>query len=334
MTAPAPHRPRPRALRRRLVLLAAGLLLPIALVEVALRVFDPMHTAEAVDRERFAAAVLVHGEGGDFALRPGAVGALFGHEARIGPHGFRTPPIAEPKPADVYRILVIGDSVAFGWGVAESDAFPRVMERELNSDPRAFGGKRVEVIDAAVPGWGMPHYLRLLETKGLAWQPDLVFVTLINNDLTDLLDAQDDRARPVPVLLPGWLRWTYLARVVEQVIARLGDRQVPADFFLAINVDPQRRRIAGELICQGFAAMKARLGDVPLCVMDTIVGDQGERLDDVVACSTRLGFARIDASLARPDYREVYAVGASDDHPNAAGHAELARLAIAWLRSR
>ncbi|MBI5852353.1 MAG: SGNH/GDSL hydrolase family protein [Planctomycetes bacterium] len=326
--------PRRRALRRRLAVVAIGLALPVVLVELGLRLFDPMVTAEAIERERFSSDVLIATPDGDFALRPGARGSLFGTEAVIGAHGFRSPPVATPRPDDVYRVLIVGDSVAFGWGVAEADAFPRVMERELNAAPLRSGKRRVEVIAAAVPGWGMPHYLRFVEAQGRAWQPDVVIVTLINNDLTDLIDAQDQRPREKPFLLPAWLRWTYLSRVVEQTVARFGDRAVRSDFFVAIELDPERRRIAGALICQGFTRMKELLGEVPLCVMDTIVGHDGERLDDVVACAAQGGFTRIDASLARPDYKAVYAVGRTDDHPNAAGHKELARIAVEWLRAR
>ena len=309
-------------------------MVPCALIETALRIVDPMHTAEVLDRERFSAAVLERGDRGALTLKPGAVGTLFGNEARIGAHGFRTPPVAEPKPDDVYRVLVIGDSVAFGWGVAEADAFPRVLARQINAGTVPPGRKRAEVLDAAVPASGVPHHLQFLQERGLAWQPDLVVVTLINNDLTDVLDALDASPRVPPFLLPQALRWSYLARVVDQVVARLGNRQANPDFFLAIDVDPERRKRAGEAICSAFTTMKALLGDVPLCVMDTIVGDQGERLDDFVACAGQHGFARIDASLARADYREVYAVGATDDHPNAAGHRELARVALEWLRAR
>lgn len=325
---------RARRLRRRLTLVGLGLALPCAVAELGLRILDPAHTAEVIERERFADAVLERGGNGALALKPGAVGTLFGHEARIGAHGFRTPPVATPKPADVYRILVVGDSVAFGWGVSADDAFPRVMERELNAGPIPGGKARVEVIDAAVPGWGVPHEFDFLRTTGVAWQPDLVIVTLINNDLTDVLATLDESPQRSPFLLPGFLRWSYLARIVEQTIGGLASDGSPADFFLAIDVDPARRATAVAQLCEAFAAMKQLLGEVPLCVVDTIVGVNGERLDDFVRCATSRGFARIDASLARPDYREVFAVGATDDHPNAAGHRELARVALEWIRAQ
>ncbi len=331
-STPSPRPPIRR--RRRLLLLAVGLLLPCALIEITLRVVDPAHTAETIEREHFTEAILERGSGGALALRKGAAGTLLGHRAEIGAQGFRTPPFDPHKAQDTYRILVIGDSVAFGWGVAEQDSFPRVIERELQKGVIPGGKARVEVIDAAVPGWGVPHYLQLLEQQGLSWQPDLVLVTQINNDLTDILDVLDPTPRSQPFLLPSFLRWSYLARIVERTIAVASSRDLRSDFFVAIDVDPARRAKATTALCEAFARMQSDLGKIPLCVMDTIIGSKGERLDDFVACAKQRGFTRIDASLARPDYKTVYAVSPTDDHPNAAGHRELARIALDWIRSR
>lgn len=325
---------RPRRLLARLVFTAVGLALPLVLAEAVLRILDPAHSAEAIDRERFSAAILERGANGALALRPDTRATLFGQIAEIGAHGLRNPIIEEPKPAGRFRILVIGDSVAFGWGVAATDSFPRRLEAELRRTPLAGIGADVEVINAACPGWGVPHYLQLLRDRGLSWRPDLVIVTLINNDLTDILEALDQRERPRPFTLPSFLRWSYLARVVEQTVAKFGGGAAPADFFLAIDVDPVARGRAESAICDAFGAMKSMLGEVPLCVLDTIVGSRGERLTGLVECSASRGFTLVPASLARPDYKESFAVGKTDDHPNAAGHAELCRIVLEWLRSR
>ena len=51
--------------------------------------------------------------------------------------GFRGGEIVSPKPAGRFRAVVLGDSVAFGWGVNDNDTFAAQAEqlmRERNSN--------------------------------------------------------------------------------------------------------------------------------------------------------------------------------------------------------
>ena len=64
-----------------------------------------------------------------YGLRPGAEGRL-GDSAvtyRINADGFRGPRYVRPKPPGKTRVVVLGDSVAFGYEVEEADAFPRLL---------------------------------------------------------------------------------------------------------------------------------------------------------------------------------------------------------------
>jgi hypothetical protein len=56
--------------------------------------------------------------------------------------GLRGAEIPASKSAGRERILVLGDSYAFGYGVGDEDTFAAVLERELNAEP---GGRRVVV---------------------------------------------------------------------------------------------------------------------------------------------------------------------------------------------
>ncbi len=60
-------------------------------------------------------------------------------------------PAFAPTPAEgVTRILAIGDSTTFGWGVAYEDSWPARLERELGER-----GQQVEVLNAGVPAMGI-----------------------------------------------------------------------------------------------------------------------------------------------------------------------------------
>jgi len=101
--------------------------------------------------------------------------------------GLRAGPIG-PKPSGTYRVLGLGDSFAFGWGVEAHEAFLAVLEARLNA---SADGRTYEVINAGVPGFGTYEALRLLEAHGLAYEPDLVVLAFYEGN-----DFQNNREAP------------------------------------------------------------------------------------------------------------------------------------------
>ncbi len=96
--------------------------------------------------------------------------------------GFREPHLPSQKPAGTRRIVVVGDSFAFGYGVAEAEAFPRQLESVLlDTDP----GSRWEVINLGVPGADPVTYMYHLRETGLAYAPDVVVIAVMANDVHD-----------------------------------------------------------------------------------------------------------------------------------------------------
>lgn len=76
------------------------------------------------------------------------------------------------------RVLLLGDSVAMGLGIADLDhTISRRME-EL------FEGS-VEVLNFGVAGYCTRGQVELLETKGLGYEPDAVIVLFVDNDYED-----------------------------------------------------------------------------------------------------------------------------------------------------
>ncbi len=85
------------------------------------------------------------------------------------------------KPPGTYRILLLGDSFAEGYGVEESQTYQATLEKKLN----AQYSQTIEILNAGVQGYS-PHleYLYFLH-QGLSLNPDLV---ILNLDLTDFSD--------------------------------------------------------------------------------------------------------------------------------------------------
>lgn len=324
---------------RLLSLIALGALAPLVLAELVLRIADPFDAAGFIERESFSDALLVRHPDGSLALRAGSRASLYGHDAVIGAHGLRNRPVEQPKPDGLFRVLVLGDSVAFGWGVAEEQAFPRVLESLWNAAGPPEGASRVEVVNCGVPGWGMPNELLWLREVGIALDPDLVLVTLINNDLTDVITALETARGQVmraPTRTPAWLGWSYLARSMAAAIEALRSGPVRNDYFVDLE-GSRDYEAATEHVCTLLGDLHAAAG-VPLVVMDTIGartadGSVAYRVEGLVECLRRRGVPRFDAYLAIPGYAERYAVSPVDHHPNAEGHRQLAEWAYRWIRA-
>lgn len=89
------------------------------------------------------------------------------------------------------RIVTIGDSFTFGECVNDNETFPAVLETLLDS---------VEVINLAVHGYGHDQQLLRLINEGLAYQPDIVLLGFLNDDIDRNELTFRDFAKPYFVL--------------------------------------------------------------------------------------------------------------------------------------
>ena len=96
--------------------------------------------------------------------------------------GMRDAEHALEKPADTFRILILGDSFMEAMQVEWADSLPALLEQKLTKSL----GRRIEVINQAVSGWGTDVQLGYLERYGLPYEPDLVLLAMTpHNDISD-----------------------------------------------------------------------------------------------------------------------------------------------------
>lgn len=112
------------------------------------------------------------------------------------------------KPPGTLRIAVIGDSFAEALQVPQAEDFCSIAERRL-ARCVGLGGKKVEVLNFGVYGFGTPQELIMLRRRVLRWSPDLVVLEFYINDLADNTRATDGAwswgPRPYFVLKDGRL---------------------------------------------------------------------------------------------------------------------------------
>jgi lysophospholipase L1-like esterase len=85
----------------------------------------------------------------------------------------RGPEFSVPKPAGVIRILSLGDSTTFGWGLSDEETYSHQLEKKLNERNQ---GRRFEVINAGCNAWSYPQLKSFFNHYGVEFQPDYILV--------------------------------------------------------------------------------------------------------------------------------------------------------------
>ncbi|MSR63817.1 MAG: SGNH/GDSL hydrolase family protein [Planctomycetes bacterium] len=95
--------------------------------------------------------------------------------------GLRQRPGGEP-PAEALRVVVLGDSIAFGFGLGDAETLAAQLEPRL---ARALGGRPVACFTVAVPSWNATNAWRFLLDHLDHFRPDIVLYLPVDNDLED-----------------------------------------------------------------------------------------------------------------------------------------------------
>lgn len=101
--------------------------------------------------------------------------------------GLREESFNRSPPENTTRILVIGDSYTYGWGVNRSERFTERFESSLNGNY----SRRFQVINAGIPGTGMKDFYLYLRERGLDYRPDYVVVPFQKSDMFSTEDVQE-----------------------------------------------------------------------------------------------------------------------------------------------
>lgn len=133
-----------------------------------------------------------------YELRPNMSVNFSGVLVKTNSQGFRNDSFTLVKGNNTVRIIGLGDSHMFGWGVPQDKMYTKVLEGMLNA---RFPHQNWEVINTAVPGYNTYIEIETLNRKALAYNPDIVIVEYIGNDL----DLPDFLIESVNYLSMKWL---------------------------------------------------------------------------------------------------------------------------------
>jgi len=187
------RRPRPFPWLPLVVLSVAVGLFAAMLAEIALRVGE-LRATNLVGLQCVGTSTLLQGQKGlyvldaaaGYSMRPNTCVRLETSEydgvLRTNAQGLVGPPVSASKPADEFRVVVLGDSYTVGGQVPYELTFPAILENRLHS----AGYQRVRVIDAGVGGYTTFNEAGLLRAHLAELQPDLVVVAaFLGNDVSE-----------------------------------------------------------------------------------------------------------------------------------------------------
>ena len=161
-------------LRNTLLLLLGSIVIAVLVLETGLRVLDIQHPSPAVPDTLIG-----------WRFKPGASYVFKKEgfsEGRINSLGLRDVEHEYRKPADVYRILFLGDSYVEALQVDLDSCFAKRVEEVLSA--RIPGGK-FETVNTGRSGMGTAEELLFFTSEGHKYSPDLVVLVFSPNDYRD-----------------------------------------------------------------------------------------------------------------------------------------------------
>ncbi len=99
-------------------------------------------------------------------------------------YGMRERNYELPKPKDVLRIVLLGDSMVYGLGAAAEDRLGVHLEQWLRQRSPTFTG-RIECLHLGIPSWNIQTEAAYLRRQLNELRPDLVIHIIVRNDLAE-----------------------------------------------------------------------------------------------------------------------------------------------------
>lgn len=259
-------------------------------------------------------------------LIPGWSGEVSGNRLTVNRLGLRDrPDLTREKPPGAVRLAFVGTSVVMGYGVADDEPFPRLVEEKLNAGRPV--GPRCHSLNFGTGKSYALHRAVLIDRKVFDFASDALYY----------IAHQDEFREPIRHLA------TLVGRNVElpfpelTAIVRTAGAS-PDDPLL--TTEGKLRAFAPQIVLAVYRHIVAecrRRGVVPVWVYLPIPGvvDTPIQATGYLRLAREAGFEAVDLTGWDEDRRPAEVkVGASGPHPNALGHRLIATRLAAELTRR
>jgi len=206
--------------------------------------------------------------------------------------GFNSREATHTKPPGTLRIVTLGDSSTFGWGVDTEETYPYQLERLLRE---RHPDRRIEVVNLGVCGYSSLQGLILLRREGLRYSPDIVILSYGSNDYSLVPEPFDVVVERNRGWVGGWLALTHASRAYQvyasylrRAAAGLGIGARRPEGTGVLNVGPDKSR--ANLV--EMTQLSKEAGADPVFVTNCV---PGEMADPLLEAARRTGTPVLDS---------------------------------------
>jgi GDSL-like lipase/acylhydrolase family protein len=176
------HKILPQIFMRRfeILLFVASSIIALSSMELAIRLIDPLGISYYEEERRYSREKVYDGTlqfRHPFSWKTEYQGV----KVDFNEFGLRDEPI-RAKSDEEYRLLVLGDSVTFGWGIEKHSTFCSQLQDILN----AKLGRPVRVINAGVGGYNTVQEFLFLKDRAVSFKPDMVILVYTAENDTEV----------------------------------------------------------------------------------------------------------------------------------------------------
>jgi lysophospholipase L1-like esterase len=271
---------------------------------------------------------------------PGAFEAFYWHNILHvqDKNGMRRIAPFPPKLDGRFRIMIVGDSLTYGYGVHEVETYPMQIEVALK---RNFN---VEVLNLGVNGKQSEGILKVVRKYTPALQPDLIIYGVCLNDFLPphVADYKNNMAYPFPfpeAIKEIFSEKTHLGRLISDTynsaLMRLGLRN---DFFNDILKDfnNYRTRFAQDVKDMNHFVLDRGLPPIIAMVLNQYPELHSIGYQLAMAAEQHLTDAGMMVIPTEEFYKkydkQLMAVSQWEGHPNAKAHKIFADSFVAYLQ--
>lgn len=237
------------------------------------------------------------------------------------------------KPADTFRVAVVGDSYTFAPYMQFTDTFPKVLERMLNLNQTKL---KAEVINFGVPAYSTSHEVPVV-AEAIKEQADLVILQITLNDAelkpytpTGIQEGMPDKFGPVQ-LSPNMQFLTRHWKTLDFIIKRIHNTRTHTayrDYFIELFDNPRGWKMFSQSLTkirEQCAQSNTQLVAVVLPLFGATI-DQSYPFRDLHA---KIGGLLDQLQIAHEDILDAYngipteviqVIPGVDRHPNEIGH--------------
>lgn len=170
-----------RALLQNVAILLIATVATLLLVELACRVFMPEWAPARAERVAFWRYDSLLG----WAHTPNQIDRFdhrdFSVQVSINSQGLRDGEYARQPAPGRHRMLVLGDSFGWGFGVQQNEIFSEVLEARHSE---------WDIINASVSGYGTDQEYLYFKHSGVAYEPGIVLLLFHQSDFVDVISSQ------------------------------------------------------------------------------------------------------------------------------------------------